>query len=284
MLIKNKRRFAAVVTTSLITAITPSAAASAAEEDTRVEEYVSQFEEEAAAARASLVDHAALEGVTPGALAERALEELQQAEASSLRLQTAAPVLAVRPIDPSVDTEELLQTESITTLTGAAYRDSDSDDEQRVAMDPAGGRGDLFYYPSKSAGINHGHIGMFRWKTVVVEAANKSLGVRKINVAKRSVPENKTLYMWVSLDKSAIGQTDAVAQRKASNWANQKDGAEYRPWTDTKNKYYSAPFNCSQLVWAAYDNQGYDLDNNGGDCVWPANIVDSQFTHNYKII
>ncbi|WP_062327038.1 hypothetical protein [Treponema endosymbiont of Eucomonympha sp.] len=32
---------------------------------------------------------------------------------------------------------------------------------------------------------------------------------------------------------------------------------------------------CSELVWAAYYNQGIDLDSNGGDCVYPHDIRDS---------
>ncbi|TYL45712.1 hypothetical protein FXB39_17250 [Nocardioides sp. BGMRC 2183] len=155
------------------------------------------------------------------------------------------------------------------------------DGEDWVKMPKGKYPGDFFYYPSSTLGINHGHVGLFRRSRLVVEAANKKTGVRKIRTSKRRVPDNETFYFWIH----ASGQTDEedfVDQLAAAKWGRARVGADYRPWWMSTNKSLKAPFNCSQLIWAAYKKRGINLDNNGGDHVFPVNIVQDSETTPYK--
>ncbi|MCM0622742.1 hypothetical protein [Nocardioides bruguierae] len=162
----------------------------------------------------------------------------------------------------------------------ASRGDSGESDTTYVTMEDGAYRGDIFYYPSYSAGINHGHVGMFRWKGTVIEAANKKLGVRKIKTSDRKVPEGETYYYYIGSGSAKSFER----QEAAADWANGKDGSDYRPWYETENKFFVAPFNCSQLIWAAYGKQSIWLDSNGGDYVWPANIVNDDKAHPYQIV
>jgi uncharacterized protein YycO len=153
--------------------------------------------------------------------------------------------------------------------TSARLGDGDGDGD--VPMPYAARRGDIFYYPSSSYGFNHAHTGIYRWRGVVVEAANDRLGVRKISVAERN-----TVTGGIPGSGSYVAQvyTSSWSDRvTATNWANDQDGKGYRGAT-SRNRTQSAPFNCSQLVWAAYNRVGFDLDEDGGWYVLPRNIIE----------
>lgn len=155
-------------------------------------------------------------------------------------------------------------------------------------MAPADYRGDIFYYPSSTWSVNHGHVGIYRWRKVIVESANKKLGVRKISIYDRRVPAGETYLFWVGPGsngtQSQYEYWKSVWQGSA-NYSNTKVGADYRDWWSA-NRTTSAPYNCSQLVWAAYRTQAsLDLDANGGDYVFPANIVNKKsWVHFYRLV
>jgi uncharacterized protein YycO len=241
----------------------------------RVDEFAALFGEESADARAELLRRSADQGRDAEELASSAIAEIDQnnADVAALEQSSAPIILEVRPQDTAPAPADLVTDETDSASVALAVRDG-GDGDAKTPLVPADYRGDFFYYPSSSWGVEHGHVGIYRWRKVVVEAANKKTGVRKIHVAQRKVPLNQTYVMWVD--------TTFAKQRKAADWANTKDGADYRPWYSTNNKYLTAPYNCSQLLWAAYYRQDVFLDSNGGDYVWPVDIVNHRKTKAYK--
>lgn len=229
---------------------------------TAVDQWVSRFGSNAPEARKVLNAEAQRKGVSAETLAQRAINNVRRNNADVAALDLTAAPLQRRP-----------GTSSTTSVNARTSSGGGSGDGWVPAV-PAAYRGDFFYYPSSSAGINHGHVGVYRWRKVIVEAANKDVGVRKIDVALRKFKEGKTYILWVD--------TSFAKQEKAADWTAGRIGAKYRSWWSTSNKYVTGPFNCSQLLWAAYKKQYVYLDSNGGDYVWPADIVNHSKTKPYK--
>lgn len=160
------------------------------------------------------------------------------------------------------------------TETQGSCSDCESDEIVKTPLVIAQRKGDMFYYPSETYGFNHAHIAIYRWRGSVVEAANASLGVRKITVADRNrktqgVPKGQTYIL--------AAYTSTFTQREAAaSYANAQVGQDYRsPYSP--NRKMSAPYNCSQLVWAAYRSAAnWDLDVDGGYWVLPRNIIENQ--------
>ena len=150
------------------------------------------------------------------------------------------------------------------------------DDGDRTYMGNSKRRADFFLYPSKTLGINHGHAGMFAYRNIIVEAASMEQGVMAVMVYNRaSVPARATgIFKVTTAGKSARGD--------AGDWAINKNGADYRPVLQ-QNKTTSAPYNCAQLVWAAYAKQNRWIDGNGGNYVYPWNLRDDPATFLYRI-
>lgn len=242
-----------------------------------VETFASLFGEHADAARASLLARAAAEGLDAEQVAQQALGEFEVAREDGAKLQGAGLPLEARPIspDPAADVEPPeAEVESVTIPASSGGDDGNN----RVPIGAADYRGDIFYYPSSSWGINHGHVGIYRWRKVIVEAANADLGVRKVSAFSRKVPEGETYLFWVGPNDSS----SYAKQRAAADWSNSTVGKDYRPWWHSSNKYHGAPWNCSQLLWSAFHRQSVYLDSNGGDWVYPADIVNSSRSHAYK--
>lgn len=133
-------------------------------------------------------------------------------------------------------------------------------------------RGDVFYTPSSTAGVNHGHSGIFSYKTWIVEA-NPSSGVAE---------------RWHTSVKVASGahkqyvSTSQANRNKAADRARTYTGRGYN-YNFAFNKTANGRMNCSQTVWAAYKTAtGIDLDSNGGHGVYPADIPNSGYTVTYQ--
>lgn len=287
----------AALTIGLATNLTSSV--SATEAPDAVDEWAAQFGASSQEAEEYLTELAEERGISAEDLSQDLLDRADAADVAAAELGASDVVVTPRP-EFSDDVHQMARharaaarkvnasrsgrlTAGISTGAAISY----SADDPYLARSGSGGSGtdyvplanasyagDFFYYPVSTLGINHGHVGIYRGPKRIVEAANANLGVRRILAEDRNVPKAKTWLFWVD--------TSFAKQEAAAAWADAKVGAAYRSWTATKNKYYSAPFNCSQLIWGAYKQQSVELDDNGGDYVWPADIVNDSATYSYK--
>ncbi|MCI6574435.1 MAG: hypothetical protein MSC53_04605 [Arcanobacterium sp.] len=133
-------------------------------------------------------------------------------------------------------------------------------------------RGDVFYTPASTAGVNHGHSGIYSYTTKIIEA-NPGSGV-----AERSHTQVKV----ASGARKQYVSTSQANRNKAANRARTYLGRGYN-YIFALNKTERGSMNCSQTVWAAYKNAtGIDLDSNGGPGVYPSDILNSRYTKTYQ--
>ncbi len=151
---------------------------------------------------------------------------------------------------------------------GAGVRSPElsSGGDGRVALGYARHTGDVFYSPSTT-----GHNGIWDTTKSVIEA-NPGSGVRR--------HLSRARQMARGTEKMEVRTSQAV-RNAAAAWARSRVGSGYN-YSFATNKRYSAPYNCSQLVWAAYHRKGVDLDSNGGPGVYPRNIRDDGETATYQ--
>lgn len=289
-------------TVLLTTTLTSQVAAEeAAPPGEAVAVWAQQFGREAGQAIAALKVEAANLQMSPNALATLALEQAVDARRSVEELESTGMQLVARPeVDAELGTSvsrgkpshasksrKIVQARSTVSTDAelsysaedpyvAAERSGGGDGTSYTPLKAAKYREDFFYYPVSTLGINHGHVGLYRWPGQIIEAANAEWDVRKILVEDRKVPDDKTYIFYVD--------TTFAKQQNAADWANTKNGEKYRHWSNTKNKFFEAPWNCSQLIWAAYGKQDIWLDYDNGDYVWPADIVNENRTKAYDSV
>lgn len=138
-------------------------------------------------------------------------------------------------------------------------------------------KGDIFYTPSSTLGIQHGHTGVYYDTHTIVESIPET-GVRKIGYNNRNV------------EKEAVMQRVNVSQEErnaAAEWANSrvgKDGYSYN-FLNNRNTSDYGDKNCSKLVWSAYKiSSNIDMDVDKGLGVYPRDIRDSEYTETYQTI
>ncbi len=61
-------------------------------------------------------------------------------------------------------------------------------------MTPADRKGDIFYTPSSTLGIQHGHVGLYHTRDSIVESI-PSTGVRRIFYKSRNVEKNAVMQL-----------------------------------------------------------------------------------------
>lgn len=136
--------------------------------------------------------------------------------------------------------------------------------------------GDIFYNPASTAGVKHGHVGIYSSQYRIVEAPGFGLVSRERSVGQVSVYKTSQL-MYVKISESKRKAAGRYAKNKLLN-------KPYNIYFATNKKPYGKNMNCSQLVWAAYKNSAkVDLDGNGGPGVYPNDIVNSTKTKTWKV-
>lgn len=143
-------------------------------------------------------------------------------------------------------------------------------------LPPAARKGDIFYTPSSTLGIQHGHNGIYYTTTSIVESI-PSTGVRYINYRDRNVEKN-AVVQYVA--------TTQANRNAAANWARSRtiDSYSYNFATNRLTGHYGAK-NCSKLLWSAFMlHANLDIDANGGAGVYPKDIRDSRYTVTYNTI
>ncbi|MDR2113693.1 MAG: hypothetical protein LBO75_00245 [Bifidobacteriaceae bacterium] len=136
-------------------------------------------------------------------------------------------------------------------------------------------KGDVFYSPVSTAGITHGHSGIYYTEKKIVEAPGPGKKVRNTEHTNVKVAKNSK--------KQHVNTTQAKRD-KAANKANTFVGRSYN-YLFVANKTSNGAMNCSQVVWVGYkDGSGIDLDSNGGPGVYPSDILNSSWTKTYETI
>lgn len=132
--------------------------------------------------------------------------------------------------------------------------------------------GDFYYTGSTTAYMNHGHVGMYYSKDLIVESVPDK-GVRTIATNKRLVDKGDAVVKSVN--------TSWQNKNDAAWWAKDrvgKDDYSYNFANNRNTSHYGAK-NCSKLIWSAYKlHGGLDLDKDGGAGVYPRDVRDAQKT------
>ena len=188
-------------------------------------------------------------GVTPGQFAARSLAEaLASAEAS-------------KPLDRGV------------TNRGATIRTASATSGTKLGA--AAHKGDIFTAPSTTLWIAHGHSGIYSSTTTVVEAPGLGRVLKKTAAS--------SIYVDPGARKLSIATTQKN-RNAAADWAESKVGANYNLFFADNKTIEDDVYNCSQIIWAAYMKvANIDLDDNGGDSVFPVDLRDSVNAVSYKL-
>ncbi|MCE5173153.1 hypothetical protein LQV63_28220 [Paenibacillus profundus] len=131
-------------------------------------------------------------------------------------------------------------------------------------------KGDVFFETASTAGIPHGHVGIYYTPDYIVESV-PSTGVRKVKLIDKRVDKGSKI---ITLKKEHASTT---ARAQAADWANGRLGEDYS-YNFATNRLTSCTGdkNCSKLVWCAFkEKANIDIDLDGGLGVYPVDIRDS---------
>ncbi|QGH34063.1 hypothetical protein GI584_08540 [Gracilibacillus salitolerans] len=204
----------------------------------------------------------------PGITTEEMEEALTLASEETRKPEMVIAKQALRELNQAIKQEHSENGTTISIMGGSsgAYK-----------LEPARNKGDIFYTPSSTLGIQHGHNGIYHTTTNIVESIPDT-GVRKIKYNARNV-EAKAVMQYV--------QSSQSNRDKAADWANARAGIDAYSYNFATNRYTDkyGDKNCSKLVWSAYILEAnVDLDKNQGFGVYPADIRDSSYTVTYNTI
>jgi len=193
-------------------------------------------------------------GVTPAQFAARSLAEAQaSAEAS-------------KPLGSGVSNSAAAN-DGITIHTASAT--------SGTKLGSAAHKGDIFTAPSTTLWIAHGHSGIYSSTTTVVEAPGLGRVLKKTAAS--------SIYVDPGARKLSIATTQEN-RNAAADWAESKVGAGYNLFFADNKTIEDDVYNCSQIIWAAYMKvANLDLDDNGGDSVFPVDLRDSVNAVGYKL-
>ncbi|MDA1477056.1 hypothetical protein [Bacillus changyiensis] len=165
--------------------------------------------------------------------------------------------------------ENLTRNEEAKSITFSAAGSSSSSSGSKKQIGTSS-KGNIFYTPAATIGVQHGHVGMYYTSNTIVESVKG--GVRAI----------KTNRVFV--ERNAVVKSVKVSKNKkynSVNWGKSrvgKDGYSGNFVTNRITSHYGAK-NCSKLVWSAFKMKaGIDMDKNKGYGVYPKDIRDSSYT------
>jgi hypothetical protein len=133
-----------------------------------------------------------------------------------------------------------------TILTGDVEWPRASDDWRKDRLQ----LGDILYDIDANAGL--GHVGIYVGNGEVVEARRE--GVQKYNIEAWDYPNRENVYVL------RVRTSDEI-RSKAVEFAKAQIGKAYDGnWRQKNSDPNSPSWYCSELVWAAYKNQGIDIE------------------------
>lgn len=124
----------------------------------------------------------------------------------------------------------------------------------------------------------HGHCG------IVVDAKN---GKTLESLEPGTVSIQQDISKWQSYSTFKLMRLKNVEQAKLDEIAQYAlqnlTGIKYSIFASKKNSNKPTAVNCSQLIYQAYNNFGYNLDSNGGIFITPENIAKSKLLTTVQI-
>ncbi|MGG1440720.1 YiiX/YebB-like N1pC/P60 family cysteine hydrolase [Brevibacillus laterosporus] len=128
----------------------------------------------------------------------------------------------------------------------------------------------LITYDNKTSVWRHGHAAIVRKNNDYIVEAWPEEGVRnyKNNWGNRF---DSALKLYVK----GADDTDYINAQKFAY------GEKGKPYKLNVAKHFTSSYYCSKLVWKAWDEQGFDVDADGGFIVTPADIENSKNTVEY---
>ena len=137
--------------------------------------------------------------------------------------------------------------------------------------------GNVIYSPSSTAGIQHGHAGVYATATLIVEAPAHGENSGTFPVKNRQYCSGlRKMTVDISVtDSKRVGEY-------AQGYLTGKPYNYNFSWNKGGN---IDSLNCSELVWKAFKREiDLDLDSDGGLGVYPKDIANSSHTHTYETI
>ncbi|WP_139788092.1 YiiX/YebB-like N1pC/P60 family cysteine hydrolase [Anoxybacillus sp. UARK-01] len=128
----------------------------------------------------------------------------------------------------------------------------------------------LITYDNKTSVWAHGHAAIVRDNNDYIVEAWPDVGVR--------VYQNNWANRFSTKKKFYVKDASYSKYDSAQKWAYYQVGD---PYSLTATKDSVDKFYCSQLVWKAWNNTGYDLDADGGQIVTPADLEEHSLTIAY---
>ncbi len=204
----------------------------------------------------------------PGITTEEVKEAIALAAEETQKSEMVIAKQALNELNQAIKQENSEKDTSFSVMGGSsgAYK-----------LEPARNKGDLFYTPSSTLGIQHGHNGIYHTTTNIVESIPDT-GVRKIKYNARNVEKDAVMQSV---------QSSQTNRDKAADWANSRVGVDAYSYNFATNRHTSkyGDKNCSKLIWSAYMLEAnIDLDKNQGFGVYPTDIRDSSYTVTYNTI
>ncbi|MBU8715344.1 MULTISPECIES: YiiX/YebB-like N1pC/P60 family cysteine hydrolase [Brevibacillus] len=154
------------------------------------------------------------------------------------------------------------------------YKEIQDEQSKQKALASSGKMGTvgdiLITYDNETSGWNHGHAAIVRKSNDYIVEAWPKEGVR--------VYKNNWGSRFDSAYKFYVKGADDSDFTNAQKYAYSQLG---KPYQLNVQKHFTDAYYCSQLVWKAWYEQGFDVDADGGFLVTPADIDDSKLTVEY---
>lgn len=141
--------------------------------------------------------------------------------------------------------------------------------------------GDIWFSTATTSFYNHGHVGMYYTTSSIIEARGIDYKVAVRNCSNITAKSGDQI-LAVSSTPNGTNRSTYSVRKAAVDWAYGKKGASYALTFNNKS-CGNNDYNCSQLVWCAYNKTGdkKDLDSDGTWFVSPTDIKNSEWT--YKV-
>lgn len=220
-------------------------------------------------ASANTINNTDLMKLMPGMTTEEVNETIKET-ANSLgksEKEIANQMLSELKVQENLTNQEKLKNTSKLTRSNG--------NGTRYVLEEAMYFGDVFYEPASTFSVQHGHVGIYWTKDIIVESI-PDVGVRRLDRKSKKVEKGSYIFTFPSLS--------VATQDKSSNWAYARIGESYSYnfATNRVTSHYGAK-NCSKLVWSAYMVQAnLDLDSDGGLGVYPKDILNHSKATIYK--
>jgi uncharacterized protein YycO len=205
---------------------------------------------------------------------------------TGLALAFSSPALAgadddfarLLQLNPGVSAQELKDSAmEYAASAGITYEEALSQARARKVIGAGDRQGDVFYSPSSTGGVEHGHVGLYSSEERITEAPGTNKKSGTFDVARREYCVNVS-KMHVDTSSANLGKVSGFAEDHLTGQTydlkfafNKDDGIGW--------------LNCSELVWKAFHHSvGLDLDGDGGTSVFPKDILDSSKTSTYATV